>query len=127
MRKLRLDPWRRENENQQRQESENDDRQGDGESDLHPLHERFAAQARGACVDLRQIDFARLRVAARFEPAALLTELRASIIHRAEGAAQFLRQLRRVPALGLDRFEQLQMLSETLVRCADLFELLLAI
>ena len=62
-----------------------------------------------------------------FEPAALLAEFRPRVIHRAERAAQLFRQLRRVPGLGLDRFEQLQMLGETFVRRANGLELLLAV
>ena len=76
-------------------------------------------------VTVRQIHLARFAV--RLEPAPLLAEFRPRVVHRAEGAAQFFRQIRRVPALGLDRFEQLEVLGETFVSRADLFELLLRI
>ena len=65
--------------------------------------------------------------AARFEPASLLAEFRPRIIHRAERTTQLLRQFRRVPALRIDSFQQLQMLRETFVGRADLLEFLLAI
>ena len=56
------------------------------------------------------------------EPAPLLAEFGPGVVHRAEGAAQFLRQFGGVPALGFDRLEQLQMLGEALVGRADLLE-----
>ena len=69
----------------------------------------IASSARNYCAAernirrrIRQRDLARLLADGRGEAAALLTEFRARIIHRAERAAQFLLQVGRVPTLRVD-------------------------
>src|SRR5205085_868364 len=111
----------------ERHDPKNYQRQSNRESDLQPLREGFSAAHSNSGTRLRQFEIRRLIDVSGFEPAALLAEFRPRIINGTERPAQLLRQLRRVPSLGLDRFEQLQMLRETFVRRANRLELLLAV
>src|SRR3954451_10792437 len=87
---------------EERDHSENDQRQGDGEPDLDPFEKRFTKSG-SAPGDVRQFNLGSFPGSC-FKAAPLLAEFSARVIHRAEGTAQFSRQLPRVPALGIDGF-----------------------
>src|SRR5262245_33724949 len=66
-------------------------------------------------------------VGCSLQATALLAVLGSRIVHRAQGAAQFLVQVRRIPAPRINRLEQLEMLAETLAGGAELFHFFLSI
>ena len=78
-----------------------DQRQRKGETDLHPLPKRaLASPTRHLRRHFRQRHIFRVLRRDRLQTAPLLTEFRARIIHCAERPAQFLVQIRGIPALG---------------------------
>ena len=83
---------------------------------------------------LRLVTAARFRqrhgfvlVRGRLEAAALLAVLGPGVVHRAQGAAQFLAQFRRIPGARIDRFEQFEMLAETFAGGAELLHFFLGV